>query len=227
MNDIAAGKAKLRQALLEVSRNYVDTAELASEESVSYSPSLEKKMSRLLKYQKSPCRKLFNAPYKRTIAACLAVLIFTGVLIGCKPIREPVVEFFTEIYEAFTEFFFDHEEKTMGAKTIDEFHTFAYLPEGYELTENPTIAQSQYEKVTVWENEDGNFIIFSQRVLNAKIVLDTEKATTKILDNGTKIYIVNKNNIISVFWNIENYSYSVIANDLPEKELLKVINFLK
>ena len=49
MNDLAIGKSKLQNALLEVSKNYLANLELAPEEAVSYSPRLERKMSRLLK----------------------------------------------------------------------------------------------------------------------------------------------------------------------------------
>lgn len=136
MNNMEMGKANFQKALLTVSQNYLEDLELAPEEDVSFSPKLERKMERLLKFQRKPYRKLINTPCKRTIAACLAIILLTGTLVSCSFIREPIVAFFTGVYEKFTEFFFGEEDKETASKVIEEAHTLTYVPEGYELVES-------------------------------------------------------------------------------------------
>ena len=224
MNDLAIGKSKLQNALLEVSKNYLANLELAPEEAVSYSPRLERKMSRLLKEQRTPYRHLINTPYKKALAACLAIIIFAGALMSCKPIREPVVEFFTNVYEKFTEFFFGDEDKDVSSKVITEIHTLTYVPEGYELVESPTLTGRDKELCTVWKNSENKEIVFYHALLVSKTLLDTENADIKILDSRISAAMVQKDDKIFAFWNDNEYSYTLIVCNSTEEEIIKIIN---
>lgn len=224
MNDLAIGKSKLQNALLEVSKNYLANLELAPEEAVSYSPRLERKMSRLLKEQRKPYHHLINTPYKKALAACLAIMIFAGALMSCKPIREPVVEFFTNVYEKFTEFFFGDEDKDAASKVITKIHTLSYVPEGYELVESPILANKDKELYTVWQNNDGYKIFFFQSTFINKTTFDTENAEALTLSNGSKILIIRKSDQIFVYWNDIEYSYTLMIYDQNNEEIIKIID---
>lgn len=227
MNDLAIGKSKLQDALLEVSKKYLENLELAPEEAVSYSPKLERKMSRLLKLQRKPYRNLINAPYKKAIAACLAIIIFAGALMSCKPIREPVIDFFTNVYEKFTEFFFGDENKDVSSKVITEIHTPTYVPEGYELVESPTLMGKDYKLCTIWKSNNDSKIIFYQSSLLLNTTLDTENAIVKVLSNNTNIAIVKKLKNTYIFWNDNNYSYTLIVDNVSDDEIEKIIKSIK
>ena len=227
MNDLAIGKSKLQNALLEVSKNYLANLELAPEETVSYSPRLERKMSCLLKEQRKPYHHLINAPYKKAIAACLAIIIFAGALMSCKPLREPVVEFFANVYEKFTEFFFGEEDKDAASKVITEIHTLTYVPEGYELVESPTLTDKTYEVKTIWKNSIDQKIILHQTVLHLNTTFDTENATIEQISNGIEIYIIEKDKYIRAFWNTQEYAYYLKTFEISKTELLEMINSLE
>lgn len=224
MNELALGKENLKKALLEVSKNYLENLELAPAQEVHYSQKLEQKMAKLLKTQRKPYRKLIDAPYKKAIAACLTLAMLVGTLMSCKPIREPVLEFFTGVCEKFTEFFFGAEDKEAALKMIEEVHTLTYVPEGYELVESPMLTGKDYKLRTVWMNMDGEKLVFQQALLTSKTTMDTEDAEIKIISNNTKITIVKKRENTYIFWNNNQYAYILITEDLSEMEIEKIIN---
>lgn len=222
-NDLEKGKRNLQEALLKVSKDYLDDIKLSPEEEVRYSSELEKNMAKLLKKQKKPYWKFINEPYKRAIAAGLVVVSLSCALMSFKPIRENVVEFFTNAYDRFTEFFFDDEDSSQAPKFIEEVHTLTHLPEGYVLVEEPNVTGEDYELKYVWVNQDGNEIVFYQSTLLNKTTFDTENAEARLLDNGMQVFITNKNSKIYTFWNTSDYAYNLVVTDLSEEEILNII----
>lgn len=226
MTDLELGKSKLQQALLEISKNYLENLELAPEEDISFSPKLERRMARLLKAKRKPRRNLINAPCKKAIAACLSIIVFAGAIMGCKKIREPIVEFFSDVYEKFTEFFFGDEDKETASKVIDEVHMPTYLPEGYELVEDISFTNEPKEVCIIWKNENDDKIFLYQNVLTNNLILDTENATLTTIDSDSKIAIIQKDNHTYAFWNDRIYSYMLVCN-LSEDELIKIVKSIK
>lgn len=223
MNDLATGKEKLQKAFLEICHDYLDNLDLAPEEDISFSPRLERKMECLLKTQRKPYRNLIDTPLKKALAACLAILIFSGGMLSCKPIREPVVEFFTNVYEKFTEFFFDEEDQAAASKAITEIHTLAYIPEGYKLIESSEITDKTYEVKTVWEDCHGFKMMFFQCLLTSKTLIDTENAVIYTLENNTQITTIEKDSTIYVFWNDNQFAYTLVIDNTLESEILKIV----
>ena len=231
MNEIEQGKENFQKALLDVCKDYLENLELAPEEDVFISPKLQRKMNRLLKKQQKPCWKWLNTPFKKVIAACLAVLVLTGAALGCVMVKEPIFEFFTEVYEKFSEFFFASEKEDAASDIITEVHTLTYVPEGYELVENSTLVGNK-EWRTVWGNASGEQIVFYQTSLVSKIVIDTENTEIRMLANGLEIAIVRKEKQIYVFWSDTKYAYTLMSYNLSEDEIIKIItsfnsNFLE
>lgn len=227
MTDLELGRSKLQQALLEISKNYLESLELAPEEDISFSPKLEFRMARLLKAKRKSHRNLINTSFKKTIAACLAIIIFAGAIIGCNKIREPIVEFFTGVYEKFTEFFFGMEDKETASKVIEEVHMPTYVPEGYKLEEPTILTNNNHEAKTIWSNASGTKIILFQSSFGATTLIDTENATTIIINDDIKVSIVTKGNELYVFWNTGKYAYSLIVCDISQDEIIKIIKSIK
>ncbi|MBQ8496007.1 MAG: DUF4367 domain-containing protein [Clostridia bacterium] len=223
MDEIKAGKIKLQKALLEVSEDYLANLELAPEESVHFSPKFERKMAHLLKLRKKTYWKLINKPWKKTIAVCLAAAILVVGLLGFKPIREPIFEFFADVYEQFTEFFFGAADKQDASKMIEDVHTLTYVPEGYEIIEKTVFTGQDKELCTVWKNNDDKEIVFYQSVLTSKTTLDSEDSEKKILSNGLQIATIQKDGMIYTFWNNEQYAYTLLVQDVADDELEKII----
>ena len=223
MNTIYEGREKLKMALLEVSARETEALELAPEEEVYYSSKLTKKMSGLLRFRSKSYWGLVNSAAKRAVAACLVIAAITGALMGCKPVRKAVVNFFQNVYEAYTEFVFDKKVAANAPNEIEDIRVPTYIPEGYELTDK---AETSSYLMYLWKNEFGNIIYFHQMTLNGKNVLDTENATVEWLE-GTDILLVEKENRIQTFWNDEDYAYTLTAYDLSKDEILNVIKSVK
>ena len=220
MTDLELGKSKFRQALLEISKNYLENLELAPQEDIFFSQKLERKMSHLIKSPRKSVWHCFNTPLKKTLAACLAIVIFASSIMGCCQIREPIVEFFTEVYEQFTEFLFSKTDRDNSPKTVSDIHIPTYIPEGYELVEQ-TILNNRECRI-IWQNQENSNIAFYQTVLTMKTTLDTENANTLTIDDNRKIAIIQKGENTFVFWNDNAYAYMLICN-LSEDEIIKII----
>ena len=227
MNGIETGKENLKTALLEVGQNYLKNLELAPEEDISFSPELEKNMARLLRSQRKPYRKLLDFPCKKVIAACLTGFILTGVLVSCTIIREPMVAFFTNVYEKFTEFFFSDDAQDAASKVIEEIRMPTYVPEGYELVEEPILMGENDGIRIVWKNQKETKIIFSQLLLGSKTTIDTENSEIKVIDIETTISVMEKNNRTFVFWNDNTYAYTLITSDISEDDIVKIVKSVK
>ena len=172
-------------------------------------------------------RNLINTSFKKTIAACLAIIIFSGAIMGCNKIREPIVEFFMGVYEKFTEFFFGMEDKETASKVIEEVHMPTYVPEGYKLEEPTILTNNNHEAKTIWSNASGTKIILFQSSFGATTLIDTENATTIIINDDIKVSIVTKGNELYVFWNTGKYAYSLIVCDISQDEIIKIIKSIK
>ena len=224
MTGIELGKEKLKIAMIEYCKNFVKAEEMPSTEEVVISPKIEQRMQKLIERRKNPLWKFVNTPIKRLVAACLVIIILCGALMSFRPIREPVVEFFVNIYERFTELF--SSQSDFSPNKIEETKTFTYVPKGYELesTTNNHIAVT-----TIWKNKDGKKLELNQGIKNGSVSFDTENAEYGILNNnGIEVFYSFKNGLSSYFWVDESYDYSIICYDeLPIEEILKMIDSLK
>ena len=224
MTEIEIGREKLRTALLEICGNYWENVERAPEEDVWYSPELEKKMEKLLKRRSRPWYECFNTTFKKVCAACLLVAVLFGALMSCKPIREPVIKFFQNIYEQFTEFWVDDGNVLEVPKIIEEETTLSYIPNGYELSEKQGIVGKDIALKTVWEDDNGKKIILKQVSLGAKITFDCENLVPEIYsENEIEIFLVKNHNEWFAFWNTDKYSYSLIAQGVSKEEVLNIV----
>ena len=67
----------------------------------------ENYMNNLIKRSKNPFQRYFNTIGKRVAGIAAALLIVFSCSMTVSAVREPVVEFFTNIHEKFVEIFFD------------------------------------------------------------------------------------------------------------------------
>ena len=182
MNTVNEGKEKLKRALLEVCAREIENAELAPEEEVYYSPKLIKNMNKLLKDRAKPYWVLINTAAKRAVAACLIIVAMAGALMSCKPVREAVVDFFQNVYEAYTEFFFGDELSSNAPEVIEEIHLPTYMPEGYELVQEAELTGKDRTIMHVWKSSKNDTIVLCQYQLSSK---GTYKCEVEYCISGT------------------------------------------
>ena len=226
MNTVNEGKEKLKRALLEVCAREIENAELAPEEEVYYSPKLIKNMNKLLKDRAKPYWILINTAAKRAVAACLVIVTIAGALMSCKPVREAVVDFFQNVYEAYTEFFFGDELSSNAPKVIEEIHMPTYIPEGYELVQEVELTRKDCTSMNLWKSSNNDTIVLCQYVLSNKTNIDTEDAEIELVGD-IKVIIITKGAEKYSFWNKDEYSYQLITNDLLNEDILDIIKSIK
>lgn len=222
MNEAEIGKYKLKEAFLDYCKYYMDNIETVPVYDSAFSPKLNQNMKKLIRAQKNPVWKYVNTVGKRIAAACFIVIILGGILMSCKPIREPVFRFFVNVYEKFTEIFTSSENSDIPIK-LEERKTLTYVPEGYKM-------KSRSDRLSIWKNENGEIIKFLQSTLNnGATTFDTEMThLNKIEYNGRDIYYTTSKGMSTYYCFDDNYKYCIICNDnLPTEEILKMIDSIK
>jgi hypothetical protein len=96
-------------------------------------------------------------------------------------------------------------------------------PEKIEQEMLPTVPPSfqtdwsyvtEYEVKYIWSDADGERIIFTQLLLNAKSTMDNENANLEIRYLDTlRIACSEKNGLKSFYWNTAEYTFSLVVSD--------------
>lgn len=189
----------------------------------SFSANFENKMNRLIKQQKKPYYVLFNTVAKRAAAIILVIVISLSAALSVEAIRTPIINFFSEVYEKFTNIWFD--DTASGApEIIEEIYLPDYIPEGFELVNKEVYEQDLYY---TYSNGDKQLKIWQTVVYGSNITLDTENTEVeKLTISGFEgIYYENKG-LGQIFWSDEKYAFHIVGN-LEKHELIMIAESLK
>ncbi len=216
---------RLVLAFAEVERREI--GRLPSDDKIVWKPSaeFERKMAKLLKEERTPLWQLINTRAKRAVCIVLVILAALGASMSIKAVREPVVRFFVEIYEAFARITHPQQSET----TIETAYTLPgdMLPEGYELSYERYSLTFCNEKYTT---VDGKAIYFYQSIASStNITLDKEGVSVIKISVGTceGRYYKSKNTI-NLIWSDGTYLFNVIAPDTFEiGELVRLAENLR
>ncbi len=221
-----SGRNRLKEAMKLSDQTYLDKYPPIENE-VKYSEKYLKYIDRLTKQTKSPFYKYFNTIGKRVAGFAAAMLIAFSCSMTVKAIREPVVEFFANIYEKFVEIFFEEDDIAKAPNTIETVYTLGFIPDGYAIDQ--FIIKDIATDMT-WVNEDRDHrIILSQGIFTGSFVLDTEDANYEMIEwNNKKIAFNEKHGIKRFFWNSNEYEFSLtIPIDISKEEALALIDSLE
>lgn len=172
---------RLVLAFAEVERREI--GRLPSDDKIVWKPSaeFERKMAKLLKEERTPLWQLINTRAKRAVCIVLVILAALGASMSIKAVREPVVRFFVEIYEAFARITHPQQSET----PLETIYTLPrdMLPEGYELSYESTLTTFHKEKYIF---ADGKTIYFFQAVISStNITIDKEGTSVLEISVGT------------------------------------------
>ena len=127
-----SGRNLLKEAMKLSDQTYLDKYPPIENE-VKYSEKYLKYIDRLIKQTKSPFYKYFNTFGKRVAGIAAAMLIAFSCAMTVKAVREPVVEFITNVYEKFVEIIFDEKDIAKAPDTIGTVYTLGMIPNGYTI----------------------------------------------------------------------------------------------
>lgn len=179
--------------------------------SITFSEEFRERMHRLLSRQKYGFYVLFGTAGRRIASFLVAALVAASVTtISVEALREPVFQFFAEVYEKFTQVFFvDDEPKTSTAEFKIRIPTF--VPEGY-------VVESKVETDTVhkivYSNNNGSRIRYSQQFKESvALQADTEgvQYTNVVVGDYQAITYSNKGFLYIVFSD-DKYTYTFSGN---------------
>ena len=216
---------RLALAFAEVEKREI--GRLPSDDKIVWKPSaeFERKMAKLLKEERTPLWQLINTRAKRAVCIVLVILAALGASMSIKAVREPVVRFFVQIYEAFARITHRQQSET----PLETIYTLLrdMLPEGYELSHeraSPTFYSEEYTAA------DERIIRFYQSVMSStSITIDKEE--TSVLDIHIGVhegrYYITKNTV-NLIWSDGTYLFNMIAPDTFEiGELVRLAENLR
>ena len=199
-----------------------DDEELAQ---ITFSPEFEKRMRKIFARRKYGYYTLFGTVGRRIASVSVALLVTATILTASvEAIRTPAVQFFTEVFEKFTQIFVV-DDTPDAPELVFEPHAPAYIPEGYVVEKEETF-ETLY-RVTYSEATTGNTIRYTQRWKDEDgLTADTEGTQYTEVDVGAcnGIMYTNKEKTFVVFAN-EAYTYTV-SGALDKDELIKIAESL-
>lgn len=216
------GKEILKEALGDYELSF-DEKYPPEEMDVVFSKKYQKNIDRMLSGKQKNYPKFLNTSLKRVAASIVVVAMVFGGSMTVKAFREPVVEFFTNIYEKIVEIFFDDDDIAKAPSEIETIYTLGYVPEGYEM-ESYFINKKKTMTETVFINNETE-MIFNQYILDGRVALDNENTNYQYIHiDDIKVAVIEKNGKRSLFWNTDEYAFSLDINaDILEEELIEII----
>lgn len=192
---------------------------------VTLSEEFHLRMRRLLARRKRGFYVLFGTAGRRVASITVAVLVAATVTtVSVEALREPVAQFFTQVFERFTQVFFvDDTPDTPEVEMAKRAPT--YVPEGYTVEQELDLGTANR---IVYVNENGEKLRYTQHWKeHIEIVADTEDIQyydVKI-NNYQGITYSNKE-INTIVFSDEEYTYT-LSGPLGTDELVKIAESIK
>lgn len=218
------GREVLEEALRECCSTYCDQYP-RYEGKIDLGEDYERYMNNLIKRSKNPFQRYFNTVGRRVAGIAAAMLIAFSCSMTVKAVREPVVEFFTGVYEKIVEFFFSADSIANAPNTIEKVYTLGYIPDEYILKEYRYLGVCAE---SVWENQESNTIILTQDILNGIVTFDYENSNYNIMYvSGFKVAYIDKRGTKMLYWNSSEYAFTMsVSCELSLEECAILIESL-
>ena len=213
---------KLREAFDIYVRE--QNARLPSEEElagITVSDEFEARMEKLIRRQKCGYYVLFGTVARRVATIIIALLVgMTVTTFSVEALRQPVVRFFTEVFETFTRVIFV-DDTSDPVQVEMEKKAPTYIPDGY-------VVESEVEmgivyRVTYVNSKTGEKLLYRQQKIDVNTtIIDTEKYAYEPVNvrnlEGVTYKSVDRTHILFAF---DTCTFSVAGN-ISQDELLKM-----
>jgi hypothetical protein len=213
---------QFKQALFDVQNEECERF-AASMEPVTFSPKFERKMERLLRAHRKPYYPLVNTNFKKAaLAMAVVLIIMITTVFSVSALREPVIRFFVEVYEKFSQVFFHHQPEEQFPATLEVYYAPTWLPEGYREDAGQTVDIILSCERT-YMNANMDEISFRQHTITSSALrIDTEGVQAKqVVVNGNPGLAYSNKGIQHLLWNSEQYGFFVFG-PVPETDLLRM-----
>ncbi len=202
---MAMSKDEFKKAFREVISS--EFAHIPSDEDsidFTFSERFNKKMDKLIKAQRKSYYFLINTVAKRVAVIFVAILTLFTASMSVKAIREPVIEFFIEIFGT-------HNKYTAQGDTrskIEKIYSITDLPSGFKQIDSVV---TDTMNTTTYEDGYVRVIVFSQIVTDdLNLDVDNEQSNTVIKTvEDKKLYINNIDEVTNIMWVYDGYCFQI------------------
>lgn len=214
--------SELKNAFREAaSYEFKDIPQNESEIEFNFSDLFLRKMENLISSERKKIWHLTNTSLKRvvTLIAVISLLFISAMSVSA--IREPIVNFFTEIYETFTQYFFDGDT----TEQIIEEYKINLIPEEFEQISMDRSSTGIITKYEAPKNKE--MLILSQTITeDTVLLLDAEKGDTIVTSVlGKEAHIYKQDGFIQVIWIQDTYlmKLTYYGEQLNEEKIINII----
>ena len=197
----------LREAVVRADIRELEAMPADHEIEHEFSKRFERRMGKLIRRGKTGSPVGAIAFLRRHMVAFVAaIIILFASAMSVSAVRAAVFEFITEVYEKFTNIFFN--ESRSSQDTADGFTIYepTYIPEGFELV------NKNIDGLILLEYEKGNdFISYSQQCLeNVSMHINTEGVYLEELEfKGLPAKYYSNQGVQNLLWYDDEYMYMV------------------
>lgn len=155
------------------------------------------------------------------LAACICVS--TCMVFSSSAFRIPVMNFFTDVKEKYSELVVDKGTKTYVTKNFQEYEP-RYVPKGFNVAE--VVEEDNFFKIR-YVNDNGQWYYFACYEYSHSANVDTENAVKKEIETGENnitVY-VKEGNIQAIMY--QNFKQFVISGEIDLAEIQKIFESIK
>ncbi len=184
-----------------------------------FSAEFEYKIAKLIQKEKSFFWHFINTASKRVAVIVLVFVMLFTTTCSVKAIREPIVRFLTEVYETFTQYFFEGEKTNV----ITEKYQISAIPTGFS---EESVFETDTVITVVYQNAQNNTIHFTQSITDGTtIYLDSEKGDRKtIAVSEYEVHLYSQNGVLFAMWVHDGYYFEVVCyGDFSENHMISLI----
>lgn len=219
--------AMTREEVFEVFRYYAskefeDIPENESEIECEFSDEFNKKMEKLLERVSYDRTHIVSWTRRKVIMVAATIILVLAGMMSVGAIREPIVEFVYNVYEEFTEIFFD-------GYTTDKItyrYSLSEIPEGFVETHqitNESVNIVEYENI----NNNDKIELCQSITQESSFILDNRNGHVEKINVGRKgvdIYISDYGDYYYAFWTQDSYAISLTySGNTTIEEILNLI----
>lgn len=204
------------------SKEFEDVPVDESEIEYEFSEEFNRKMEKLLRRVAYDRTHAVSWVARKVIAVAAAIIFALAGMMSVSAIREPVVEFFYNIYEEFMEIFFEGDT----TEKITYVYSLSEIPEGFVETQR---ISDDIANIIKYENpKNGNVIELKQSITEeVSFLLDNEQGHIERFEvdgNEIIIYISDSGYGHYGFWVKDSYSFKLTyTGNTTIEEILKLI----
>ena len=189
----------------------------------TFSREFERKMSKLIKQQKSFYFPMIKTPVRRIVIVMItAAIVLSTMVISVTAIREAFINFITEIFDTHTEVQIIQDDT--APDFFEDIYAITDIPDGFEIVfQNDNIEETP---LLITEYQNGQeYVIFCQNIKSKYDVnVNTEGyEMIQIYINGNEGFMIDMGDDIYITWDNGKYILEISGN-IGKDELIGIAN---